>query len=278
MYKIGIMQSRLTRSYGQSIQFFPFDSWQDEFKKAAKLGFHDIDFIFDLDRYKENPLWTEAGRKEIKKLIKETGVKVEHITADFFMRRPFFRTDEKTRKENEEILTKLMKYAEEIGAKNIELPLLDNSSLKTEGERKMLIESLNHSLKEAPKGITITLEVDLAPEKFLDLLNELNNPRFKIIYDTGNSAALGFDPAFELTMLKDFLSHIHIKDRILGGGTIALGTGAAQFDDIFATLKKINFKGNYIIQAARGIDGKEEETVSGQKQFVESYIKKYQTN
>lgn len=271
------MQGRLTPSQGRGIQFFPFGpgEWQEEFVKAKKLGLYDIDFDFDLECYEENPLWTKKGRKEIKEIIKKTGVKVEHITADFFMRRPFFRVDKKTQKKNEDIFIKLMKYADEIGIHNIEMPILDNSSIKTKDEQKTFVESMLHCLAKAPKNMTISLEGDLSPDSFLKLLKEINNSAVKIVYDIGNRVGLGYSPENEILLLYKHITHIHIKDKKFQGTTVPLGTGSANFDKIFSTLASINFKGNFILQVARGEDGNEEKKISKDIKFVNNYIEKY---
>lgn len=275
MPHIGIMQGRLSPSRNKGVQFFPFETWLEEFEKAHQLKLFDVDFIFDLDRYTENPLWNENGRIEIRKIVQETGVKVQHITADFFMRQPFFRTDKKTRLENEVVLSKLLEYANEIGALNIEIPLLDNSSLKTDDERKIFIESIHRTLEKTRNPVTITLEADLEPKTFFSLLEEINTPRVQMVYDTGNSAGSGYNPKEEIVVLARYISHVHIKDRIMGNGTVPLGTGSTRFEDVFKTLASVNFKGNFILQAARGTDGEEEQTISGYKNFVMNYINKY---
>ena len=107
MHPIGIMQGRLVLPKGRGIQFFPFEEWQEEFRLASQTKIDEIDFIFDLERYQENPLWTKEGVARIRKVIDDSGVKIRHICADFFMRRPFFRVSEAERQENIQILQKL---------------------------------------------------------------------------------------------------------------------------------------------------------------------------
>lgn len=277
MHKIGIMQGRLTPPNGRGIQFFPGGDgeWQEEFKRAQKLGLKAIDFNFDLDRYEENPLWTEKGIKEIKSMISLSGVPVTYITADFFMRRPFFRIDAKSRKENERIFMKLMEAAEKIGTKYIEMPILDNSSIETAEERKIFVDVMQRALKKAPRGMTISLEGDLSPESFLNLLGEIGDSRVKIVYDIGNRTGQGYSPENEIPLLHEHITHIHMKDKKFRGKTVPLGTGSSNFALIFKALANTGFKGDFILQAARGEDGKEIETVSGYKKFTEGLIRKY---
>lgn len=274
--KIGIMQGRLTPTKGRGIQFFPFENWQNEFRQAPDAGIDEIEFIFDLDRYEENPLWTENGRQDIKSLISQTGVKVNHICADYFMRRPFFRVSEQIRKENVQILKKLIVAAKEIGAIGVEIPLVDNSSIKTEEEENLLIASLRECLPLAERQqITLGLEIDYPPKRFLTLLQKISHPWIRANYDSGNSSGLGFDPEEEINTYGQFVSNIHIKDRILGNGTVELGTGNADFDKLFRALKGVDYRGNFILQVARGVEGQEAETIKKQVAFLKGYINKY---
>jgi len=273
IHPIGIMQGRLVLPKGRGIQFFPFEEWQEEFKTASNIKIDEIDFIFDLDRYKENPLWTQEGIASIQEAMADTGVKVRHICADFFMRRPFFRVSEGERKENIQILQKLLETAKQIGAINIEIPLVDNSSTKTEEEKELLIQSLKKCLPRAQElGITISLEADLAPQELLDLVQKIGHPSLKITYDSGNSSSLGYDSYEEISTYGQYLSNVHIKDRVLGGTTVPLGTGDANFEKLFRGLKEQGYQGSFTLQAARQEEGKEAETILSYVEFLKKYI------
>jgi hexulose-6-phosphate isomerase len=47
---------------------------------------------------------------------------------------------------------------------------------------------------------------------------------------------------------------VHVKDRIIGGTTVPLGTGSADFEAVFNELGRISYRGNFILQTARAID------------------------
>jgi len=270
IHPIGIMQGRLVLPKERGIQFFPFEEWREEFDSAANVGIDEIDFIFDQDRYEENPLWAKEGTKAIQEAIAESKVKVRHICADFFMRRPFFRVSEEERKENIDILKRLIIAAKQIGAVNIEIPLVDNSSIKIEEEKDILVQSVSECLPEAKQnGITISLEADLPPKELLDLVKRFD---VKITYDSGNSSSLGYDAYEEISTYGEYLSNVHIKDRVLGGTTVPLGTGDANFEKLFRGLKEKEYKGSFTLQAARQDDGKESETILSYVEFIKKYI------
>src|SRR3990167_7916074 len=105
---IGIIQGRLSAPVNNKIQAFPWDSWEDEFRIAATIGFDDIEFIFETENYLQNPLWTAAGIGRVNELIRETGVLVNYICADYFMENPFVRVSSDKKNDNLKILKKLM--------------------------------------------------------------------------------------------------------------------------------------------------------------------------
>jgi len=281
MITYGMMQGRLIEQKGRGIQFFPFEEWKDEFEIARQIGIDEIEFIFDYENYEENPLWSKGGIEEIKTLIKETGVRVNSICFDYFMRKPFFKANgEAERKllyqENKIFLEKIMKVSADLGIKLIEIPLVDSSAIKT-GEEKEVFREFLHCIIECQgdNNIFLGLETDLPPLELREYIESFNSPSIKANYDTGNSSALGYNVYQEITVLKELISNIHIKDRVLNGGTVQLGSGNTDFVSFFKVLKEINYSGSLILQAARGEDGYERETVAGQLNFVKEYVKNF---
>ena len=51
-----------------------------------------------------------------------------------------------------------------------------------------------------------------------------------------------------------------------------LGEGSADFDDLFASIRKIGYSGGFTLQVARGDDGDEVNWIRQQAQFVRKYI------
>ena len=105
------------------------------------------------------------------------------------------------------------------------------------------------------ENINLSLETDLAPKPFIELLNKLNSKNITVNYDIGNSASLGYNPTEELEIYGDRISDIHIKDRTLDGGPVVLGEGDADFDSFFNALSKIDYHGPFIMQAYRDEEG-----------------------
>lgn len=274
MKNIGIMQGRLLPKYKNRYQAHPVRYWQAEFNIAKELGFSQIEFILDYNDVEQNPLMSKSGVLEIKQMIQLTGVEVKSICADYFMEAPFH---SKHQKKSEEILIRLIKNTNRLGVVDIVIPCVDQSTLKNKKDVEMFIESIDKILPLIEKyGIYLNFETDLNPQRFKELLENFKSDNIKVNYDIGNSASLGYNPKEEFKAYGKYISDLHIKDRILNGGSVKLGTGNADFITVFKLLKKYNFNGNIIMQAAKADEYiKDLVMIKKQKEFISKYIEKY---
>ncbi len=271
---IGIMQGRLSKSLGARIQFFPKETWEKEFILARQLGFDLIEFIFDGEDYQNHPLLHPKGLEKIQNSIQKTGVQVLSVCADFFMSHSLHSGTSQDQDLNFSILQQLISQCQKLGVQDIVLPCVDQSSLRSEDEKTLLkkrLKKIHPLLKKT--GIHLALECDLNPISFKNFLEGLDLSHITVNYDIGNSASLGYDVTQELEAYGSFISSVHIKDRILHGTTVALGTGASDFSTFFSQLKKIGYSGSFIIQGARGDN--ELRVASSQLQFVKKLIEKH---
>jgi hexulose-6-phosphate isomerase len=171
-------------------------------------------------------------------------------------------------------LVKLIHAMSQIGAELLVIPLVDNSSIKGDKAKEDLIIEifldLSYELKK--KRVKICFEVDLPPQSTSNFIELFPSELFGINYDIGNSASLGYDPVTELTLYGHRVMNVHVKDRVLGGSTIKLGEGCADFLTIFELLEKLSYSYNYILQTARAIDDDHESTLVYSKLFVEKFL------
>ena len=99
------------------------------------------------------------------------------------------------------------------------------------------------------------METDLPPREFKILIDGFNNNNIKVNYDIGNSASLGYNVEEEFKFYGNYISDVHIKDRVFNGGSVELGSGDADFDALVIELKKIDYSGLIILQAYRDDEG-----------------------
>jgi len=275
--KIGIMQGRLSKPIGNQIQSFPKYTWRYEFEKASKCGFEFIEWVFDL--YENNPIFDNETIKEIGFLSEKHRVKINAVCGDFFMEKKLFHVSEFELKKNVSVLKNLIKRCHDLDIKILEIPLVDSSSLRNDNDKEQLTQGLHGVLPLAEENnVQITLETDLPPSSFKELLTKFNHPNIKANYDTGNSVALGYNTQEELVKLEPWLANIHIKDRVYQADTVPLGDGNTNFDLFFETLSRIKYEGDLIIQGARELDNTKiepEETCVRYFEFVNEYVDKY---
>ena len=271
------MQGRLLPKYQGRYQAHPVGYWQDEFPIVNKEGLSYIEFILDFDGAVKNPLMDSKGVEEILSLSSQTGVEIKTICADYFMEAPLHSASEDVVKESQKVLKTLIQNSVQLGVTDIVIPCVDQSSLVDEVSVTRFIESIQPLVELAESSnINLSLETDLAPAPFVELLEKLNSPKVTVNYDTGNSSALGYDPAEELLAYGNRISDIHIKDRKYKGGPVVLGMGDTQFEAFFKALSKINYHGPFIMQAYRDDEGID--VFKKQLSWIKPKIEKYITN
>ena len=256
--KLGIMQGRLLPKYKKRYQAHPVDYWEDEFSIASELGLDTIEFILDYNDAEKNPLLAPGGLEDIRKIEQSTRIKVHSICADYFMEAPIHSDDSSIVDKSLKILDHLIKNASLINVKDIVLPCVDQSSLRSEKYIKNFINNIKSVVSTAESAdINISLETDLAPIPFANLIDSIGSKNITVNYDTGNSAALGYDPAEEFRSYGDKITDLHIKDRLFGGPSVTLGMGDANFSKISDLLSKYDYQSIIIFQAFRDDEGVE---------------------
>lgn len=256
MVAIGFMQGRLSPQVDGKIQAFPWDKWRDEFSAAEKIGIGLMEWTLDHDRLMENPLMTADGQAEIKMLSARHGVRVVSLTGDIFMQMPFWRVTGAERRQRLEEFKAVALACAQVGIKFIVVPLVDNGAMTTSDEEACVIEEfgkLSGWLKE--RGLAVVFECDYPPQKLAGFIARFPQDTFGINYDIGNSAALGYDSLEEIAAYFPRILNVHIKDRLLGGTTVPLGTGNAKLGTTIADLVRHGYRGFYILQTARDAAG-----------------------
>ena len=252
--RIGFMQGRLSPEVAGKIQAFPWAHWREEFAIAARLGFSLMEWTLDHARLEANPIMTPGGRREIGALADAHKVRVGALTGDLFMQMPFWKADAKA--ELVASLDAVLDGCAAAGIGTIVVPLVDNGSLRSREEADALSRVLlARTWRLRRDGLVIAFECDLAPEALAAFIADYPQDVFGITYDIGNSAALGYDCRAELAAYLPRIVHVHIKDRMRGGGTVPLGTGSAQLAIAIALLERGGYRGNYVLQTARAGDG-----------------------
>jgi hexulose-6-phosphate isomerase len=270
MTKLGIMEGRLVPPEPGRFQSFPRARWADEFELAKRVPLAYIEWI--VDEYGEgiNPFPERV--EDLLTLSYDTGVAIRSLCADLFMERPFVRCTEVEFTQRVAVLDELIAAAGRCGMQRIVIPFVDHSKLDNEEDEARALRMLRASLPAAYRaGVELHLETAFSPAAFAAFLARIDDPFVKVNYDSGNSASLGFRVEDEFAAYGSRIGSIHIKDRVHGGGTVPLGTGAVDFPTLFASMRAVGYAGDITLQVARGIDGDEVAWASANRAFVERY-------
>jgi L-ribulose-5-phosphate 3-epimerase len=272
MAKFGIMEGRLVPPEDGRFQCFPRNQWESEFAQATRVPFDYIEWVYDHYGHDVNPLGNPAGIERLKSLIESTRVCIRSVCADYFMDKPLLRCSEHELDERLQELARIMRNGRAAGVNRVVIPFVDASAIRSREDLIQVQDALKAAMPFADEtGMEIHLETSLGPDEFAKLLDCIAHPKLKVNYDSGNSASLGYAPANEFAAYGERVGSVHIKDRVLNGGTVPLGTGNADFASLFSCLEKIEYRGDFTLQVARGAPGDEVAWAKQNLAFVRVY-------
>jgi sugar phosphate isomerase/epimerase len=169
---------------------------------------------------------------------------------------PLHANDQQTRKFSKSILLRLLEICHQMDIQDVVIPCVDQSSLSSSDDLEIFKQQMKEVAPIAEKlGVNLSLETDLPPQSFKELLDDLNSNSVAVNYDTGNSASLGYDFREELCAYGDKITDLHIKDRTFRGGSIFIGDGEVDFESFFKEFMHFDFEGPIIMQAYRDEEG-----------------------
>lgn len=238
---IGVIQGRLLPPVDNMVQEFPVD-WRDEFSSLETLGLEHIEFIV-----------TKKSFDDFKGLVLSDYVdRISSICCDNIIDCEFYK-----RSFLDEQLLPICRIASELGISNINIPLLEESSLCVEnfGEFSENIISISSEFPE----LTFNFELESPLHISLALVNL--SERFGFVYDTGNLNYIGVDHVEYINGIIHKIKNVHLKDRDSAGSHYP-GTGTTDFGLIFDVLSSKGYDGLFTIQTKRGETGLELDTIS----------------
>ena len=89
-----------------------------------------------------------------------------------------------------------------------------------------------------------------------------------MIFSINSLHSFGFNPRKEFAAVGPRVINVHVKDRVLGGTTVPLGTGNADFPTVFQCLEDHGYVGNLIMQTSRAHDGKHAEVLATYREQI----------
>ena len=275
-HQIGFMQGRLCDLVDGKIQAFPWQDWKNEFSSAKSIDLHLMEWTLDQERLYENPLMTADGQEKIQALCLQHDVSIPSLTGDCFMQAPFWKANGNTRTDLQSDFLRISCACSDVGIRMMVVPLVDNGGLETAEQEDVLVDFL---LAQQPflleHKLQVIFESDFTPPELARFITRLPSDSFGINYDIGNSAALGFNPVEEFAAYGSRVVNVHVKDRLLGGATVPLKLGSADFDAVFSALVHQNYQGYFILQTARATDGNHAKVLRSYRDMTHQWMRQY---
>lgn len=269
MYRIGILQGRLSKPQGNRLQFFP-SAWEDEFGLAKDMGLDHIEWFLDQDIPGFDPIrdvWLRADMVEkIDKAIQV--VSISSVDAGMYL--TFGARKNNTLTLFEKLLPTIIPR---LSTGIVNIPLLEIAAPKTFQDKEESKKILDQLLEMAQScGGKMGLETEMPADELIDFIDSFQNNNIGVCYDTGNCTSYGFDCPQDIKILGNRILEVHLKDRKVGSTqSVMLGTGDTDFKGCFSALKSVNYTGLLTLQAWRGSDYLSD--ASKQLAFVKNLLK-----
>lgn len=108
----------------------------------------------------------------------------------------------------------------------------------------------------ASKGVYMGIEnhggpISGNPELCAELFHKVDNKHAGILYEPCNLAAAGVDYKRAFDVMRDYITHVHIKDTYKIEGkmrTVWLGTGVIDFRWVVANVESLDYEGDYALE------------------------------
>lgn len=269
MNPISITQGRLSPPTEGKIQAFPVDTWRKEFVLASEANLDCIEWVYQVSTENRNPLRTDEGVAEIRNIMSDTGIEVSSVTADYYMAERLVAENGTPRPSAIQHLKWLLARASLVKAKYVMVAFVDGGSLKSSEEHAALpavLQELSPVLDAT--NVELHMETDLKPELWAEILTKAPHPKIRVCYDIGDRASQGFGPG-DFHFLGPWLGSVHIKDRVLGGGSVPLGTGDADISACFRCIHDLGYDKPFVLQTAREEKISELELAVRNREYIE---------
>ena len=246
MIDLGIMQGRLSSApYGETLDWFPFDDWREEFNKANKIGFNYIELVIDRYSSPSNPLLSSNINKELFYLADKNNLKLPNCCLNNIIEKSIFSD------EGFSICSSLIDKLISLNIENIILPLFSASEFNQDNLSEFFLKIFDIVNN---KRINFLIESD-APIIFQkEFLDKFKRENIGLVYDLGNAAYSGYDIKEDITLVNNYIKLIHIKDKNKYGKNVALGKGIVDFLKFKDLVNLIDSNTRFTLETSRGLD------------------------
>lgn len=238
-------------------------TWPERLALAKACGFDFVEMSIDeTDQRLARLDWNKEQRLSLVNAMIETGVNIPSMCLSGHRRFPFGSRDAATRQRADDLMDRAIQLAKDVGIRTIQLAGYDvYYEPHDEGTVARFAEGLSRAVEKAAAA-QVMLAVEIMDTEFINAISkwkvwekQLGSPWFSVYPDVGNLSAWGNDVTAELTLGIDRIAAIHLKDTqpVTASSPgqfrdVPFGQGCVDFVSVFRTLKKLNYRGSFLIE------------------------------
>jgi len=237
--------------------------WPERLALAKACGFDFVEMSIDETDARLSRLdWSAEERKQLVHAMLDTGIRIPTMCLSGHRRFPFGSHDENVRKEACLVMDKAIRLAQDLGIRTIQLAGYDVYYEEQDESTLLNFEAgLNWAVERAAAAqVMIAMEIMDTPfmnsiSKWLEWDARIRSPWFTVYPDVGNLTAWGNKVDHELQLGIDRIAAIHLKDTLPVTPSspgqfrdVPFGEGCVDFVSVFRTLKKLNYRGTFLIE------------------------------
>ncbi len=240
-------------------------SWLERLQMAKKAGFSYVEISVDeTDERIARLDWTKQKRLDIIKAKLDQDIGIHSMCLSAHRRFAFGSQDKNNEAKAKEIMLKAIDLAYDLGIRNIQLAGYDvypDYELQSTVTKEQFINNLQWAVRQAAEA-QVMLSMEIMDTPFMSTLSRwqeydhlIRSPWFTVYPDIGNVSAWNADVKSEFAKTIDKITAIHLKDTIAvtldAPGKfrdIPFGEGCVNFLEFFKILKKLNYRGSFVLE------------------------------
>ncbi len=242
------------------------ENWSTKIDIAKEAGYDFIEISVDeSDERLARLNWSNEEIKNMNNLLIDKDFRIPSMTFSGQKRFPMGSMDNVTREKSMDLMKKAIELADKLGVRVIQVTGYDvYYEERSDKTREMFIQNLKKATEWASKAC-ITLAIENMENtflnsvtKYMEIAEEVDSPWLKLYPDLGNLTAWTHDEVYnelEKGIKAQQIIAIHLKEAkkvtdTFGGifRELEFGTGDVDFVKTFETLKKVEFKGPFLVE------------------------------
>ena len=232
-------------------------SWSERLAAAADSGYQFVEISIDESEGRLARLsWTRQAREDMHRALSSAPVLIDTMCLSAHRKYALGSASKPLRAQALDIMRRAIDFAAEFGIRIVQVAGYDvHYEESTEQTRALYMQSILQSAEWARRScVTLALENVECPvvdsiEKGMRFVEAADTPWFQMYPDIGNLTAMEKDVTRELLAGGRHVIGVHLKDtRIREFRRVPFGEGLVDFDGAFRTLKRMGYRGPFMVE------------------------------